>query len=55
MMVELVLIDIMLLADPGGRALCVGMWPFVCWDCGFESRRGGGGWMSFVNVVCGDV
>jgi len=41
MMVELVLIDIMLLADPGGRALCVGMWPFVCWDCGFESRRGG--------------
>ena len=25
--------------------------PLACWDCGFESRRGGA-WMSVVSVVC---
>jgi hypothetical protein len=28
-------------ADPSGRAVYgVGLWALVCWDRGFESRRG---------------
>jgi hypothetical protein len=28
-----------LIADSGGRGvLGVGLWPFACWDSGFESR-----------------
>jgi hypothetical protein len=31
------------LADPSGLAVYgVGLRPFACWDCGFESRRGHG-------------
>jgi hypothetical protein len=38
--------------DPGGRAvLGVGLRPFACWDCGFESRRGHG-CLALVNIVC---
>jgi hypothetical protein len=29
-------------------------WPFACWDCGFESRRGHG-YLSVVTVVCCQV
>jgi hypothetical protein len=32
----------------------VGLRPFVCWDCGFESNRGHG-CMSLVSVVCCQV
>jgi hypothetical protein len=43
------------LADPGGRAVQgVGMRPFACWDCGFESRRRHG-YLSLVSVVCCEV
>jgi hypothetical protein len=39
-------------ADPSGRAVYgVGLRPFACWDCGFESRRGKG-CLSLVSVVC---
>jgi hypothetical protein len=34
-------------ADPGG----VGLRPFACWDCGFESRLRHG-CLSLVSVVC---
>jgi hypothetical protein len=29
-----------MLADPGGRAVRVGLRPFASWDCGFESCQG---------------
>jgi hypothetical protein len=30
-------------ADPSGRAVeGESLWPFACWGCGFEYRRGGG-------------
>jgi hypothetical protein len=39
-------------ADPGGRAVVgVGLRPFACWDCGFESRRGHG-CLALVSIVC---
>jgi hypothetical protein len=42
-------------ADPSGRAvLGVGLRPFACWDCGFESRRGHG-CLFLVSVVCCQV
>jgi hypothetical protein len=38
-----------------GRAVCsVGLRPFGCWDCGFESRRRHG-CLSLVSVVCCQV
>jgi hypothetical protein len=37
------------LADPSGRAVCVGLRPSACWDCGFESHRGHG-YLSLVSV-----
>ena len=44
-----------LCAGPSGRAvLGVGLRPLVCWDCGFESRRGHG-CLSVVSVVCCQV
>ena len=43
-----------LVDGPGGRAVQgVGVRPLACWDYGFESRGGGGAWMSNVNnVLC---
>jgi hypothetical protein len=42
-------------ADPNDRAVYgVGLRPFVCWDCGFESRRGHE-CLSLVIVVCCQV
>jgi hypothetical protein len=39
-------------ADPSGRTVSgVGLQPFACWDCGFESRREHG-CLSVVSVVC---
>jgi len=44
-----------LIADPDGCAVkVVGLWFLVCWDCGFESRRGHG-CLSCVSVVCCQV
>jgi hypothetical protein len=40
-----------MVADPSGRAVWgVGLRPFACWDCGFESRLGHG-CLSLVKVV----
>ena len=41
-------------ADPGGRAVRVGLRPLACWDCGLESR-GGHGCLSVVSVECCQV
>ena len=39
-------------ADPGGRAVWdVGLRSLICWDCGFEFRRGLG-CLSVASVVC---
>jgi len=38
------------MSSPWARGLKHGSAPFVCWDCGFESRRGNG-CLSAVNVV----
>jgi len=43
------------LSDPRGRAFSgVGLQPFACWDCGFESPPGYG-CLSLGSVVCGQV
>jgi len=43
---------ISLTAGPSCRAVySVGLWPFACWDCGFELRLGHG-CLSIVSVVC---
>jgi len=40
--------DTGLLADSGGRAVYgVGLLPFYCGDCGFESRKG-----TWISVCC---
>ena len=45
----------LIVADPGGRAVQgFGLWPFACWDCGFESSREHG-CLSVVSVVCCQV
>jgi len=37
--------------DPGSRAVKgLGLRPFTCWDCGFESRRSHG-CLSLLSVV----
>ena len=42
-------------AGPSGRAvLDVGLWPFACWGCGFESCRKHG-CLYLVSVVCCQV
>jgi len=41
-------------ADPGGRAVRVGLRPLACWDCGLESRVGHG-CLSVVSVECCQV
>ena len=39
-------------ADPSDRAVWgVGLRPFACWDCGFESRRGHG-CLCLLRVLC---
>jgi hypothetical protein len=46
---------ILLPAEPIGRAVqCIGLGPFVCWDCGFESHREHGR-LFVVSVVCCQV
>ena len=42
-------------AGPRGRAVWrVGLWPFACWDCGFESHLMHG-WISVMSAVCCQV
>jgi hypothetical protein len=42
---------IALIMFDGRSVYGVGLWPFACWDCGFECRRGKV-WSSLVFVVC---
>jgi hypothetical protein len=41
-----------MIANPSGRAVYgVGLRPFACWDCGFESHQGHG-YLCLLSVVC---
>ena len=42
------------LADLGGRAVCGLLRPLACWNCGFESRRGLGLYLSCECCVLSD-
>jgi hypothetical protein len=51
---KLVLLIVVFSGPSDHAVLGVGLRPFACWDCGFESRRGMDVYL-FVSVVCRQV